>query len=204
MLVLMLLINLNPSWISSKGHDLRMNVSKNFTLRELVHSNHAIRAGISAQQAEVPRSAIVAMTALVHKVIQPARDHFGPIIINSAWRCKELNELLHSSASSDDCCGWGDGENGDELVVAAADIEVKDPKISNYDLAVWIRDNLEYKQLILENFDPDRIGWDGKPEGGNSGWVHISYDASDRRNEKKNLTMRIVKKKANYEEGIQE
>jgi hypothetical protein len=34
--------------------------------------------------------------------------------------------------------------------------------------------------------------------------VHISYDASDRRNEKKNLTMRIIKKKAKYEEGIQE
>jgi len=195
---------INPWLTLSNSHDLRMNVSKNFTLRELVHSNHAIRAGISAEQAEVPRSAIVAMTALVHKVIQPARDHFGPIIINSAWRCKELNELLHSSASSDHCCGWGDGENGDELVVAAADIEVKDPKISNYDLAVWIRDNLEYKQLILENYQPDRIGWDGKPEGGNSGWVHISYDASDRRNEKKNTTMRIVNKKANYEEGIQE
>ena len=108
-------MGIETSPILSKGHDLRMNVSKNFTLRELVHSNHAIRAGISAEQAEVPRSAIVAMTALVHKVIQPARDHFGPIIINSAWRCKELNELLHSSPNSDHCCGWGDGENGEGL-----------------------------------------------------------------------------------------
>ena len=114
----------SPSLTLSNSHDLRMNVSKNFTLRELVHSNHAIRAGISAQQAEVPRSAIVAMTALVHKVIQPARDHFGPIVINSAWRCKELNEL-YIQARTQIIVVDGDGENGDELVVAAADIEVK-------------------------------------------------------------------------------
>jgi hypothetical protein len=58
--------------------------------------------------------------------------------------------------------------------------------------------------LILENYEPERIGFDGRPEGGNSGWVHVSYDASGKRNDKKNLTMRILNKKAKYFEGIQE
>ena len=180
-----------------------MHVSPNFKLKELVHSNTAIRAGLAETQ-HPPRSALVAITALTHAVLQPARDHFGPIVVNSCFRSKELNELLKSKPTSDHCCGWGDGENSSDLVVAAADIEVADPKISNYELAIWIRDNLEYKALILENYEPERIGFDGRPEGGNSGWVHVSYDASGKSNEMKNLTMRIVNKKAKYLEGIQE
>ena len=44
----------------------------------------------------------------------------------------------------------------------AADFEI--PGISNYDLAEWIEDNLEFDQLILECY-----------KGGNTGWVHCSY-----------------------------
>ena len=200
----MLLINLIPSLIWSKDNDyLTMHVSPNFKLKELVYSTTAVKAGLAETQ-HPPRSALVAISALVHQVLQKARDHFGPITVNSCFRSKELNELLRSKPSSDHCCGWGDGENLEDLVIAAADIEVTDPKISNYELAIWIRDNLEYKQLILEDYDPDRIGWNGRPEGGNSGWVHVSYDASGKRNDKKNGTMRVKKKKMKYIEGIQE
>jgi zinc D-Ala-D-Ala carboxypeptidase len=44
------------------------------------------------------------------------------------------------------------------------------PGIANADLAEWIKDNCEFKQLILEFYTP------GVPD---SGWVHVSYDSSD-------------------------
>jgi zinc D-Ala-D-Ala carboxypeptidase len=50
----------------------------------------------------------------------------------------------------------------------AADIEI--PGIANADLAEWIKENCEFRQLILEFYTP------GIPD---SGWVHVSYDSSD-------------------------
>jgi hypothetical protein len=48
----------------------------------------------------------------------------------------------------------------------AVDFEVAG--VSNLELAKWIRDNLEFDQLILEFYCAK------KP---NSGWVHVSYRA---------------------------
>jgi hypothetical protein len=50
----------------------------------------------------------------------------------------------------------------------AADIEI--PGVANADLASYIRDNLQFTQLILEFYTP------GVPD---SGWVHVSYDDKD-------------------------
>ena len=52
----------------------------------------------------------------------------------------------------------------------AADFEV--PGVSNHELAAWVRDNLDYDQLILEFYTP------GQP---NSGWVHCSIKAEGNR-----------------------
>jgi len=54
----------------------------------------------------------------------------------------------------------------------AADIEI--PSINNKDLAWWIRNNLEVDQLILEFYK------EGEP---NSGWVHVSYNEGENRNQ---------------------
>ena len=82
----------SPSLTLSNSHDLRMNVSKNPVITRTVHLFHDPKLGFTNKRSS--RSAIVAMTALVHKVIQPARDHFGPIVINPRrGECKELNEL---------------------------------------------------------------------------------------------------------------
>jgi hypothetical protein len=44
------------------------------------------------------------------------------------------------------------------------------PGIANADLAQWIADNCDFRQLILEFYTP------GIPD---SGWVHVSYDPND-------------------------
>jgi zinc D-Ala-D-Ala carboxypeptidase len=53
-----------------------------------------------------------------------------------------------------------------------ADIEI--PGIPNAELAEWIKDNLEFNQLILEFYTP------GVPD---SGWVHVSYIPEANRNQ---------------------
>ena len=57
----------------------------------------------------------------------------------------------------------------------AADIEI--PGVANADLAKWIVDNMNFRQVILEFYTP------GVPD---SGWVHVSYNPAD--NKKQVLT----------------
>jgi len=59
-------------------------------------------------------------------------------------------------------------------------------------IAEWIRDNLDFDQLILEFYTP------GIPD---SGWVHVSYKA-DGDNRKSILTASRVDGKTQYSEGI--
>jgi len=77
------------------------------------------------------------------------RDKFGPVIISSGYRSKELNAAIGGSVTSQHSIG------------EAADFEV--PGLDNKKLADWIKDNLKFDQLILEFYK------DGDP---NSGWVH--------------------------------
>jgi hypothetical protein len=100
---------------------------------------------------------VAALTTLAQKVLQPVRDHFARAVkVTSGYRNPQVNALVGGSRTSDHCKGM------------AADIEI--PGVPNYNLAVWIRDNLEYTQLILEFYTP------GIPD---SGWVHVSYDPAN-------------------------
>ena len=96
------------------------------------------------------------LTNVCNNILQPVRDHFGKVVrINSGYRSVELCLAVGSSAKSQHAKG------------EAADFEING--VSNYDLAKWVYNNLDYDQLILEYFDPK-----GDP---NSGWVHCSYKA---------------------------
>jgi len=119
-----------------------------------------------------------AAVALFENVVQPVRDFFGPTIINSGYRSPELNEAVGGSSRSQHCKG------------EAADIEV--PGTPNYEVAEWIRDNLEFDQLILEGYVT------GIPD---SGWVHVSYKANGD-NRRSILTADFSSGKAVYSKGI--
>jgi len=88
-----------------------------------------------------------------------------------------LNKAVGGSDRSQHCHGQ------------AADFESY--SVSNPDLAEWIRDTLEFDQLILEFYD-------GKDP--NSGWVHCSYNLME--NRKKCMTAMKVAGKVEYKEGI--
>ena len=185
---------INPSWTLSRDDWLAMRISQNFSLQELVYSPTALHAGID-QEEHLDTNAIARITALTLKVLQPVRDQFGPTKINSCFRSEPLNTLIGGSSKSQHCCSG---------TSAAADIEIFSEEISNLQLAQWIKDNLEFDQLILENYAPERISKiTGKPEGPNSGWVHVSYSSIG---ENRKEVLRMVKKngKHKYYPGLTE
>jgi zinc D-Ala-D-Ala carboxypeptidase len=152
-----------------------MNLTANFTLAEMVKSDTALRHDMDNTPGEAE---IENLKRLCEQVLQPVREHFNTgVKVNSGFRHPEVNAKVGGSKTSDHCKGQ------------AADIEI--PGIPNADLAVWIMDNLEYTQLILEFYTP------GVPD---SGWVHVSYDPANLK--KQNLTATKKDGKTVYLPGL--
>lgn len=125
-----------------------MKLSKNFSLEEMTKSQTALRKGLD----NTPNlDHVSSLERLCENVLQPVRDHFDrPVTITSGFRSPELCIAIGSTIKSQHAKGQ------------AADFEI--PGISNMDVASWIRDNLDFDQLILEFYT-----------GGNTGWIHCSY-----------------------------
>ena len=152
-----------------------MQLTNNFSLAEMVKSDTALRHDMDNTPGEVE---IANLKTLCEKVLQPVRDHFQTgVKVNSGFRHPEVNAKVGGSKTSDHCKGQ------------AADIEI--PGIPNADLAVWIMENLDYTQLILEFYTP------GVPD---SGWVHVSYDPTNLK--KENLTATKQGGKTVYLKGL--
>jgi len=151
-----------------------MNLSANFTLKELTKSDTATRLGLDNTPDD---EALENLKTLCEKVLQPVRDNFGRVTVNSGYRSPESNAAVGGSKTSDHCKGM------------AADIEVDG--VDNPDLAQWIMDNLEYTQLILEFYERGK---------GSSGWVHVSYDPNNLK--KQELTATKVAGKTTYLNGL--
>ena len=132
-----------------------MRLSTNFSLQEFIKSQTATRQGLDNTPNE---EHLASAKVLFENVVQKVRDHFGVTVINSGYRGPALNEAVGGSTKSQHCKG------------EAVDIEC--PGTPNYDVANWIKENLEFDQLILEFYTP------GIPD---SGWVHVSYKSEGNR-----------------------
>ena len=132
-----------------------MNLSRNFTLSELIKSDTAIRKGINnnpnAEQIEK-------LKALCENILQPVRDHFGRVKVTSGFRSPEL------------CVAIGSSVNSQHAKAEAVDFEVIGT--DNAELFDWIKANLTPDQLILEFYTPGEA---------NSGWIHCSWVAGQPR-----------------------
>ena len=130
-----------------------MQLSENFSLLELTKSQTATRKGIDNTPSPEHQENL---KLLCESVLQPVRDHFGKVVsVSSGYRSPELCTAIGSKTTSQHAKGQ------------AADFEIFG--LSNQELSIWINENLEYDQLILEYW---------KKEDPNSGWVHCSYDVS--------------------------
>ena len=135
-----------------------MKLSANFQLSELVKSQVAERKGIPNNPSPAH---IDNLKALCVNVLQPIRSHFeSPVIISSGYRSGEL------------CIAIGSKLTSQHVEGKASDLEV--PGIDTKELAKWIKENLEFDQLILEFYR------DGEFD---SGWVHISWNSGKNRNQ---------------------
>ncbi|MDF1687318.1 MAG: D-Ala-D-Ala carboxypeptidase family metallohydrolase [Parvibaculaceae bacterium] len=135
-----------------------MYISPHFTMQEACKSATAVRLGIDNYP---PALLLPSLKATAQNILEPARDHFGvPFSPSSFYRCMLLNRAINSSDESQHRKGQ------------AVDFEI--PGISNIVLAHWIKDNLDFDQLILEFYQ------EGDPT---SGWVHASWTPTGRRNQ---------------------
>jgi hypothetical protein len=130
-----------------------MQLSKNLALAEVMRSETAKRKGISNMP--TPEH-IENFKLLAEKVFQPIREHFGvPIILSSGYRSKELNTAVGGALSSQHCTG------------EAIDIDMDGTTVKNAEVFNFIKDNLNFDQLIWE------FGTDSNPD-----WVHVSYEST--------------------------
>lgn len=129
-------------------------MSKYFNITEFTKSSTAQKHGIK----NIPSlEELKNIDNLITYILDPLREAYGkPIIINSGYRCLELNKLVKGSKTSQHLTGQ------------AADIRsVKNTKEENkklYDLIIQLK--LPFDQLINE-YD--------------FSWIHVSFSERNRR-----------------------
>ena len=125
-------------------------ISKHISYKEGVYSTTATRRGIDNTPND---DQLHFMELLAEEVFEPLRDYVsGPIKINSFFRCPELNTAIGGSKTSQHCKGQ------------AIDIDDTFGKATNAEMYHWIKENLNFDQMIWEFGDDD-----------NPAWVHVSY-----------------------------
>ena len=130
-----------------------MQLSENLSLAEVIRSETAKRNGISNKPN--PRH-LENLKIIAGNIFQPIRNFFQRAIhLSSGYRSEELNAFIKGSASSQHCTG------------EALDIDMDGTEVTNKEVFDYIKDNLEFDQLIWE------FGTNDNPD-----WVHVSYKAS--------------------------
>jgi zinc D-Ala-D-Ala carboxypeptidase len=125
-------------------------ISKHISYKEGVYSNTATRRDIDNTPTD---DQLYFMEIVAEEVFEPLREWVGgPIKINSFYRCPELNTAIGGSATSQHCKGQ------------AIDIDDTFGKATNAEMYHFIKDNLDFDQMIWEFGDDD-----------NPAWVHVSY-----------------------------
>ena len=143
------------------------NISKHVSYKEGVRSNTALRLGIentpSAEQLEK-------MEIVAKEVFEPLRKWVGgPIKVNSFFRCEKLNKAVGGSTKSQHMSGQ------------AMDIDDGFGHRSNADMYGFIKENLNFDQMIWE------FGDDENPD-----WVHVSFVSKE---ENRNRCLKAYKEK---------
>jgi zinc D-Ala-D-Ala carboxypeptidase len=130
-----------------------MNLSEHFTLAEMVFSPTAIKKGID----NTPNAQTIKnLQALCENVLEPLRAYIGgPIKISSGYRSEALNSLIGGAKSSQHKIGQ------------AVDFDLKDKCADAFH---WVRENIDYDQIIWE------FGNDKQPD-----WIHLSYSTKGNR-----------------------
>jgi hypothetical protein len=149
-----------------------MKLTAHFDLSEFTRSESAKREGLD--NTPTPEH-LENIKIICEKVLEPIRLRFGSINISSGYRGKLLNHFIGGAVNSDHCVG------------RAADIDMDDvgTGVTNTEIFNYIKDNLDYDQLIWE------FGDKVKPD-----WVHVGYRLGA--NRKQTLRATKVNGKSHY------
>ena len=133
-----------------------MKLSEHLDLSEVTRSESAKRNGIS----NMPTAEHIAnFKLLAEKIFEPIRNHFRcPIIISSGYRSKELNASLKGASLTSQHC------QGEAIDI---DMDGTPNGVTNRMVFDYIKDNLNFDQLIYEFGDAN-----------NPDWVHVSYEST--------------------------
>ena len=136
-------------------------ISKHKSYKEGVYSTTALRRGIDNTPDD---EQLDNMELIAEKIFEPLRAYVnGPIKINSFFRSAKLNTAIGGSKTSQHCKGQ------------AMDIDDTFGKATNAEMYHFIKEHLDFDQMIWEFGDDD-----------NPNWVHVSY-VSPEKNRKKCL-----------------
>ena len=131
-----------------------IKISDHISYKEATRSVTALRLGIDNTPNEYQ---LQNMEIIAKKVFEPLREAVNaPIKINSFFRSEKLNKAIGGSTKSQHCQG------------RAIDIDDVYGSVSNAYMFYYIKDNLDFDQLIWE------FGSDANPD-----WVHVSYVDED-------------------------
>ena len=149
-----------------------MRLSKHFTLEEMTKSMTAARKGIH----NTPGAGeIKNLENVCYEILEPVRAKFDrAVTITSGYRSEALCEAIGSKKTSQHAKGQ------------AVDFEIMG--IPNIKVAYWLINNVDFDQCILEYY---------KPDDGQAGWIHVSYNEKGA-NRKQVLTFDGKK----YENGL--
>jgi len=152
-----------------------MWISEHISYREAVRSDTAKRMGMD----NVPGAEqLKRITTLCKKVFEPLREYMGvPIYISSCFRSPALNKIIGGAKNSQHLANNGAAFDLDAQVFGGT---------TNREIGDYIRKNLEFDQLIYEDWDD-----------GDYAWIHCSYNEGNNRNEV--LVMKRINGKVGYE-----
>lgn len=158
-------------------------ISEHISFEEATASSTAERHGIDNSPSE---EIIEAMKKTAEAVFEPVRNHFGcRIAITSFFRCKEVNAVLEKNP------GIVASKKSQHMTGEAMDINADVfGHVTNKQIFDYIRENLEFDQLIWEDVDQDP-----EPE-----WIHVSFKSSPGAKNRKEVLKRYkVDGKTRYE-----
>ena len=122
-----------------------MNISAHITLTEATFSQSAVDNKIN----NTPTAEhLEAMKYVAENIFERVRAHFGkPIRINSFYRSQKVNKAVGGSLTSQHC-------RGEAIDVTGVPYGIKNSEIFHY-----IKDNLDFDQLIWEFGDKNEPAW---------------------------------------------
>ena len=125
-------------------------ISKHISYKEATYSRTATRLGIENKPDE---DQLKNMKLIAEEIFEPLRMWVGgPIKVNSFFRSPKLNTAIGGSSKSQHCHGQ------------AIDLDDTFGRATNAEMFEFIREHLNFDQMIWEFGDDD-----------NPDWVHVSY-----------------------------